>query len=262
LSSRAASPRVLPRLKDRLARARKSWAPVDDLTVLANLFGSDKGDRNFDGHTYTRVYSRLLEHLRYRPIRLLEIGLLHPHSANWDVNPETNRGRATATLAPSLQMWAAYLPAAEIFGFDVNDFSAVTLDRCQIIRGDMGSEADLARLVEETGGQFDVVIDDASHASPHQQTALAYLFEELVPGGLYIIEDLHWQPPDLERETVPTTQQILRQAELTGSFDSPLITGARRRHLEANTASISLYDSRAPGLQGRDAIAVLVKREA
>lgn len=254
-------PGRLPAVKDRLARVLRSWGPVEELTLLANIFGSDKGDARFDCHGYTRVYSRLLERSRHRPIRLLEIGLLHPHSTYWDVNPDTNRGGATATSAPSLRMWATYLPAAAIFGFDVNDFSAVTVDRCRVVQGDMGSEADLARLVAETGGQFDVVIDDASHASPHQQTALAHLFAEVVPGGLYMIEDLHWQPPDLEREDVPTTQEMLRRAELTGSFISPLVTGARRHQLEAGTASISLFDSLGAGLGGRDALGVIVKRE-
>jgi len=41
---------------------------------------------------------------------------------------------------------------------------------------------------------LDIIIDDASHASHHQQNAFLTLFPKLRSGGLYIIEDLRWQP--------------------------------------------------------------------
>jgi hypothetical protein len=46
--------------------------------------------------------------------------------------------------------------------------------------------------------RFDIIIDDASHASYHQQLAFKTLWKQLAPGGLYIIEDLHWQSPVFE----------------------------------------------------------------
>jgi len=45
---------------------------------------------------------------------------------------------------------------------------------------------------------FDIIIDDGSHASWHQQLTLRTLFPRLEKGGLYIIEDLHYQPPGIE----------------------------------------------------------------
>ncbi len=44
----------------------------------------------------------------------------------------------------------------------------------------------------------DIIIDDASHASHHQQNAFVTLFPKLRSGGLYIIEDLRWQRPAYE----------------------------------------------------------------
>ena len=56
---------------------------ADRLTSLANLYGTDKGTGP-RGHHYTRIYSELLEPLRDRPIRILEIGLLGMRRGGWD----------------------------------------------------------------------------------------------------------------------------------------------------------------------------------
>jgi len=48
--------------------------------------------------------------------------------------------------------------------------------------------------------ELDIIIDDASHASHHQQKGFLELFPKLKSGGLYIIEDLRWQPKGMEKE--------------------------------------------------------------
>jgi hypothetical protein len=161
-------------------------------------------------------------------------------------------------------MWSEYFPKATIFGFDLNDFSSVQIERCKIIRGDMGSHEDLDRLVEESGGQFDIIIEDASHASHHQQIALARLFPALRPGGLYIIEDLAWQPDEIERPDAPKTVALMRRASTSGEFmKTPYMSRAERNYLENNVQSISLYDSLSPHdpVIEADSLAVLYKRE-
>jgi hypothetical protein len=93
--------------------------------------------------------------------------------------------------------------------FDIADFSNVSLSNCRILQGDMSSREDLSRLL--TLGPFDIVIDDGSHASPHQQIALACLFPHVAPSGFYFIEDLNSQPLALERADVPQTRTLLRR---------------------------------------------------
>ena len=82
--------------------------------------------------------------------------------------------------------------------------------RFSFVRGDGGEEEDFKRLSAALP-HFDIIIDDASHASLHQQLALKTLFPRLREGGTYVIEDLQWQPPVYEDKTitVPKTADFL-----------------------------------------------------
>ncbi len=213
--------RLLASLRSRVARRLKT----DKLTRLANQYGTDKGNQEFGRHYYTRVYHQLFAPLRDRPITLLEIGLRHPDE------------HRDSVVAPSLRMWRDYFPYARLIGFDIADFSNVSLPNCRILQGDMSSRENLSHLFAL--GPFDIVIDDGSHASTHQQIALACLFPYVTPGGFYFIEDLHWQPLALERADVPQTRTLLRQK----CFESPVITSAEARFLAANVESVQLFDS-------------------
>ena len=64
----------------------------------------------------------------------------------------------------------------------------------------------------------DIVIDDASHASHHQQNAFLELFPALPSGGLYVIEDLRWQPDAFERPGITKTAQLFRGFSETREF--------------------------------------------
>lgn len=85
---------------------------------------------------------------------------------------------------------------------------------------------------------MDIIIDDASHASHHQQNAFLELFPTLKSGGLYIIEDLRWQPEAYEKPGITKTAELFSEfsgsrefvhsdKELQAEFDglAPLISG-------------------------------------
>jgi hypothetical protein len=231
--------------------------PSDELTQLANRFGSDKGDTVLCAHTYTRVYEALLKPVREQPIRLLEIGLMHGHTQ------DTMQGRFDEVGCPSLKMWAEYLPRAEIFGFDIVDFRPFSTPRMTIFQGDQSNAGDLARLAEQAGGPFDIIIDDGSHASHHQQAALAALFAHLAPGGLYCIEDLHFQPSDLEIEGITKTRAFLRELRFGGTGARIGIEQVDLARLLSQMASIHFFDSQSGRwslAQREDALAIIVKR--
>jgi hypothetical protein len=160
-----------------------------DLTSLANYYGSDKGTKAGNAHDYTRLYSFLFEHLRQRKFDMLEIGLLRPHA---DPQMRTVRGRF-ASEAPSVCMWLDYFPNAHCHGIDISDFSSVSMDRFIFHQADL-SDAPSIRALASRLPSLEIVIDDASHASFHQQVAFASFFPKVDSRGFYVIEDLEWQP--------------------------------------------------------------------
>lgn len=231
--------------------------PSHDLTQLANQFGSDKGDTILCAHGYTRIYESLFDAARHRPLRLLEIGLVHGHT-------QATAGERLAEIGcPSLRMWAHYLPQAALFGFDIMDFRSLSEPRMTIFQGDQSNPSDLARLAHQAGGPFDIIIDDGSHASHHQQITLAALFPHLAPGGLYCIEDLHYQPADLELRNITSTRDFLRDLRYGGSGARLAIDQQGLATLLSQIASIHFFDSRSARwtlAQREDALAVISKR--
>jgi hypothetical protein len=47
----------------------------------------------------------------------------------------------------------------------------------------------LQDLINKTGGDFDLIIDDGCHNTIAQQTTFGFLFPYVKNGGYYIIED-------------------------------------------------------------------------
>lgn len=252
---------LLDQVNNLLRRQRLSLQQLDQLTTLADQYGSDKGTL-FNAHGYTRVYNHMFERLRGNSIVLLEMGL-HRFEADGrrPRNVEGGVASAIAEKAPSLEIWRTFFPKARIFGFDIDDFSRVSIDRCTILRGDMASSDDLERLVQAIGQPIDIAIDDASHASHHQQIALGHLFPHIRSGGMYVIEDLCWQDNQLEREGVPKTRDLVRQLQTNGVLDSPIIPKEQREAIEENLKEIWLFDSLSTKFgDPTDALAVLIKK--
>ncbi|MEQ9258480.1 MAG: hypothetical protein RIG84_05230 [Roseovarius sp.] len=173
----------------------------ENLTDLADRFGSDKGSTK---HRYTELYHMLFHPYRQRKINFLEMGLLIG-------GPELgyDRDRETTDL-PSIRMWLEYFPKAHIHGLDVSDFSWFEHERFTFHRCDMDGREEIAETIVEIEPAPTIVIDDASHASHHQQFAFLEIFPRLESGGLYVIEDLRWQPETYEREGFTKTAALFR----------------------------------------------------
>lgn len=225
-------------------------APRPDLTELADRHGSDKGSGK---HRYSELYEMLFRPFRDRAITILEMGLLiggPEHGAGAD--------RATRDL-PSIRMWLDYFPRARVLGLDVSDFGWFAHDRFRFVRCDMDDPAQIAAAAAAMPA-LDIVIDDASHASHHQQDAFLALFPRLRPGGLYVIEDLRWQPEAYERPGITKTAALFR------GFSE------RRAFAHSDAATQAAFGALAPGIGGcflfqagydrtrRDQVAVIHKR--
>ncbi|MEL7258243.1 MAG: hypothetical protein AAFN80_10440 [Pseudomonadota bacterium] len=173
----------------------------ENLTDLADRYGSDKGSAK---HRYTELYHMLFHPYRDRDIVFLEMGLLIG-------GPEHGKSvdRVTTDL-PSIRMWLEYFSKAEIHGLDVSDFSWFEHERFEFHRCDMDDRDQIADTIEEITPAPTIVIDDASHASHHQQNAFLEIFPRLESGGLYVIEDLRWQPDTYEKPGITKTAALFR----------------------------------------------------
>lgn len=179
-------------------------SPLDaasNLTDLADRYGSDKGSKK---HRYTELYHMLFHPYQDRDISFLEMGLLiggPEHGISAD--------RKTDDL-PSIRMWLDYFSKATIHGLDVSDFSWFKHPRFTFHRCDMDDRAQIAAAIDGMNEMPTIVIDDASHASHHQQNAFLEIFPRLPSGALYVIEDLRWQPKPYEQPGITKTAALFR----------------------------------------------------
>ena len=59
-----------------------------------------------------------------------------------------------------------------------------------VLIGNQGNPAVLNQWISQSGGKFDVIVDDGGHTNIQIITTLNHLWKEVNPGGLYFIEDL------------------------------------------------------------------------
>lgn len=147
-----------------------------DLDALARLHGTDKSSY---GHGYARLYQRHFASRRPTVRKLLEIGV---------GGTSSGRGYETTEGGQSLRLWSDYFPNAEIVGIDINS-KAISEPRIRFEQGDQ-SDQDFLRALIEKYGPFDIVIDDGSHVGKHIIASFAALWSAVIPGGMYVIEDL------------------------------------------------------------------------
>ncbi|WP_371170582.1 hypothetical protein [Aliiroseovarius sp. 2305UL8-7] len=171
-----------------------------NLTDLADNYGSDKGSAK---HRYTELYQMLFLPYRNRAISFLELGM---------------QPGLDPSEAPSIQMWMEYFPKARIHGFDSKDFSGFSAPRFTFHLGSMDTREDVRAAIGSPDTPFDIIVDDASHASHHQQNSFLELFGNLRSGGIYIVEDLRWQPDEIEKPGITKTAPLFQNYIKHGVF--------------------------------------------
>ena len=61
----------------------------------------------------------------------------------------------------------------------------------------LGSQADkdfMRSVVQQSGGNYDIVVDDGGHRGDHIRPSFEVLWEHVNEGGIYVIEDLGMMP--------------------------------------------------------------------
>ena len=189
-----------------------------DLDELGILEGTDKSSLC---HDYLRQYERVFAGLRHEPLTLLEIGVAH---------------------GASLRMWSRYFDRATIVGIDIKE-------ECLQYAGDrreveIGSQAD-AEFLNDLGRRRrpEIIIDDGSHRADYVLFTFHNLFPYLRPGGIYIVEDIHFHAgPNafIKRGLATTTPQelFLRIAEIVAC---PGTDDGEIRDLAAGVDSVEFF---------------------
>lgn len=154
---------------------------ASDESTLLHLFYTHDGKLSDKWASTIRNYESNFEHYTERPVRILEIGI-------------QNGG--------SLEVWAKYFPnAAAIVGCDINDDCRKLVyddPRISVVVGD-ANDSQIFDAITTISNEFDIIIDDGSHASADIIKSFAKYFPIVAQGGIYIAEDLHcsyWEEYD------------------------------------------------------------------
>lgn len=221
-------------LTEKVAVHEATETPVN---ALFDIFSADTNVHKW--HHYFDIYTKHFGQYRDRPIKMLEIGVF--------------RGG-------SLRMWKDYFhPDSIIVGIDVDKTCKAheIADRNVFVR--IGSQADPEFLAEVNGefGPFDIILDDGSHKTHHQNISFGVLFRPaLKDGGCYMVEDVHtnyWlKTVDSEDTFIDLSKQMIDmlhepyfgRKEASFRHGHPeAVKELALSYLAANLAGIAFYDS-------------------
>jgi hypothetical protein len=203
-----------------------------NITELANKYNSDKGNQYACRHYYSIKYEQIFNDILnfklskkdFSTFDLLEIGL----------------NRSNTDSIPSLMIWNDYFNKnINITGFDIDShfLKFNTNKNIDIKIGDQSNEIDLLQLKNK---KYDVIIDDGYHASKHQQITFKTLWQNIKPGGYFIIEDLHYQPTT---ETCIKTKYLFENWKNNNWIETEYINLVEIQNIKRDIESIHFYDS-------------------
>lgn len=215
----------------------ENYRALDNLAVNA---GADKGS---NGHNYTQVYASYFSPIKNKPIKFLEIGIYK---------------------GASVRLWENYFENAELHFMDISlALVEYVSPRSHYHVIDQENEGDLGRFIEQTGGEFDVIIDDGGHTMRQQITSFCALFPHVQSGGMYIIEDLHtsyWDGWGQECSPMTTIEFLKR---LVDDINTVGARSGRASHLNIDPAlrqSLTLYQESILAIHFYDSLAIIIKR--
>jgi hypothetical protein len=143
----------------------------------------------------------------------------------------------------SLKMLSAYFKDALICGMDINDCSCFDSEKIKTFICNQENKNDLEKFIQESGSEFDLIIDDGGHTMKQQQTSFGVLFKFLKPGGTYILEDLHtsklegWFTSDDEIKTLDMLEKLKNENILISNH----ISCNEKEYILNNVESVNIW---------------------
>jgi hypothetical protein len=165
------------------------------LVFILRICGSDKHQLHLYGYTYRKLFWPY----KYKPIKLLEIGV---------------GGYEVGLGGESLNAWQLYFPFAKIIGCDIRDKRILATLNTRIYQLDQSAIGQMEQLADSEK-HLDIIIDDGSHRSSDQIITFECLYPVLNDGGIYIIEDVH----TFERTCVGYFAHLKRYINYSASFN-------------------------------------------
>lgn len=89
--------------------------------------------------------------------------------------------------------------------------------------------------------KFDIIIEDGSHMTSHQQSSLGFFFSFLNPNGIYICEDLHTSYNHSYIDTSITTLQVFETYLKTKEFKCD-IPEEQLNYLNNNISNLIIHE--------------------
>ena len=144
------------------------------LCLLARKYGCDKFGAK---HSYSRWYWDTFQDRRETIRKVVEI---------------------VVGEGASLYMWREFFPNATIYGADIEQRRVFCDERIMVYLCDQRKDADVQQLIQHTGPDIDLLIDDGSHNAIDQVDTFLAAMPLLAPGATYVVEDVRfpWSPED------------------------------------------------------------------
>ncbi len=208
-----------------------------DLNTLFEHFNTDKGEYFVDqylqpskinknkikAHGYTKTYEIIFSDFKDKNFNILELGSFY--------------GNAAAALY-------FYFKQATIFSADINpDMFKYKSDRINNFYIDSSSRRSLIDNVIDKKINFDIIIEDASHALKSQIISLFMLFPLVNSGGYFVIEELDF--PEIREDmninqSKPNLKQILENVITGKDFNSVYINNDEKKYFLENYSTIEI----------------------
>jgi len=148
-------------------------------------------------HAYTPFYYEILKDKRVKKVMELGLGYFDGIQDN-DRGYDRRLGR-WMQKGGSLKMWRDFFPNAQVYGLDVKPETLVNEERIVSFLCDERNTQDWDSVLEQTGTDIDLFIDDGIHNMRHQISVCRYVLPKLQRSVIYIIEDVK-QPERLAEE--------------------------------------------------------------
>lgn len=206
---------------------------MDKLTEIGIKYGTDKATY----HGFTQFYFPYL--IKYTNPSLFEVGIYH---------------------GGSLKMWEEFYGSPKIVAMDILNKTEYDSINVKTFVGNQSKPEDLLNALKFCN-EFDIIVDDGSHAVAHQLITLATMFPHLKSGGTYILEDLHtsfdksYMLPD---DRITAYEFILGLKNGT-DIHNRYFTPSQLEYIKTNVGTVEVYQ-RDPTIFHDSVTSVIVKK--